>query len=304
MTAVSMLAPHLTEENLHSLVEAAAACRSLSELRAFLQRFTKPDLLDLASSAPAEVVNSPAPERATTPVEEGMSALPLVEVVDSPAPERVSAPLPEVEWVELRVKVRKSKLQHARDLLSHTVPSGNASAVFDRALDALIARLEKRKFAACKEPRAPRARTTRDRCIPAHVRRAVWDRDAGQCTFVSEKGRRCAARRLLEFDHIKPVARGGNATIDGIRLRCRGHNQLEAERAFGVEFMQKKREEARQERHPFRDDVIAGLRTLGVSATEARLAVERSGALQKSTLEDSMRAALKCLGPPRGRSFG
>ena len=26
----------------------------------------------------------------------------------------------------------------------------------------------------------------------------------------------------------------GQATVDGIRLRCRGHNQYEAERTFGV----------------------------------------------------------------------
>jgi hypothetical protein len=127
---------------------------------------------------------------------------------------------------------------------------------------------------------------------------------------------------MLEFDHVQPVARGGKASVEGIRLRCRGHNQYEAERAFGAEFMQKKREEARTARaerarltaehvadslppgNRFRDDVIAGLRTLGVSATEARLVVERSGALQQSTLEESMRAALRCCGPRRGVRSG
>ena len=44
--------------------------------------------------------------------------------------------------------------------------------------------------------------------------------------------------RSLEF------ARGGKATVDGIRLRCRPHNQYQAERTYGAAFMQRKREQA------------------------------------------------------------
>src|SRR5262249_38080499 len=48
--------------------------------------------------------------------------------------------------------------------------------------------------------------------------------------------------------HIDPVARGGKASVERIRLRCRGHNQYEAEQVFGATFMKKKREEARRVR--------------------------------------------------------
>jgi hypothetical protein len=51
---------------------------------------------------------------------------------------------------------------------------------------------------------------------------------------------------LLEFDHVQEVARGGQATVDGLRLRCRTHNQFTAERTFGAEFMARKRAEARE----------------------------------------------------------
>ncbi|HKA23491.1 MAG TPA: hypothetical protein VKF80_00785 [Candidatus Eisenbacteria bacterium] len=329
MTAVSMLARHLTNENVDELMEAAVTCRRISDLRAYLQQFAKPDLLLSAPPVPVRVVELPAPGMASAPPGEAgaQASVRPGEVVESPAPERVSTPPVENEWVELRIKVRKSKLQQARNLLSHAVPSGNASTVFDRALDALIAQSEKRKHAACTKPRAPRLRATQDRCIPAHIRRVVWERDAGQCTFVSDDGRRCAARRLLEFDHVKPVARGGKASVEGVRLRCRGHNQYEAERTFGADFMQKKREEAKASRRRraglevgsalginstglavadaplagqlLRDDVIAGLRALGVGAKEAPFIVERSGALEEATLEESMRAALRCLGPRR-----
>lgn len=137
---------------------------------------------------------------------------------------------------------------------------------------------------------------------------------------MSETGHRCRTRKLLEFDHIDPVARGGKATVERMRLRCRAHNQYEAERAFGADFMRRKREQARraaaEERArkaaaraaaPARTmddmakDVLAGLRELGVRADVARRAVEFSKTQAASTLEERMRAALQFLCPKRVR---
>jgi 5-methylcytosine-specific restriction endonuclease McrA len=82
------------------------------------------------------------------------------------------------------------------------------------------------------------------------VKRAVWERDQGRCTFVGSGGHRCGARKLLEFDHVDPVARGGQATVERMRLRCRVHNQYEAERTFGAAFMKGKRAAAEQRMAP------------------------------------------------------
>jgi hypothetical protein len=40
------------------------------------------------------------------------------------------------------------------------------------------------------------------------------------------------------------VARGGEATAENLRLRCRAHNGYAAERTFGAGFMERKRAEA------------------------------------------------------------
>ena len=167
------------------------------------------------------------------------------------------APVTRPKWIPLapqrfglQLSVPQStydKVQHALALLSHVIPCGDVAQVLDRALDLLIERLERRKLGAALQPRAPRPLTGGTRYVPAHVRRAVWKRDQGRCTFVSESGHRCEERRFLQFDHIEPVARGGIASVDGIRLRCRAHNQLEAERVFGKKFMMEKRE-SRQRR--------------------------------------------------------
>jgi hypothetical protein len=134
------------------------------------------------------------------------------------------------------------RLCRAQELMSHALPSGDIAQVLDRALDLLVSKLEKRKFGATEKPRTRTRRASKNpRHIPAHVRRAVVQRDGGQCTFVGGDGHRCTARKFLEFDHAEEVARGGVATVANIRLRCSAHNQYQAECAFGAGFMERKR---------------------------------------------------------------
>ena len=59
------------------------------------------------------------------------------------------------------------------------------------------------------------------RPIPKAVRREVWQRDRGRCSYVDPRtGRRCASRHLLEIDHRIPYARGGGAERANLRLLC------------------------------------------------------------------------------------
>jgi 5-methylcytosine-specific restriction endonuclease McrA len=60
----------------------------------------------------------------------------------------------------------------------------------------------------------------------------VWRRDDGRCAFVGTHGR-CTERGTLEFHHVQPYAAGGVTSIDNLQLRCRAHNQYEAEQFFG-----------------------------------------------------------------------
>jgi len=178
-----------------------------------------------------------------------------------PAPYPRIAPLsPERYAIQVTVsKATHDKLRQAQALLSHALPSGDVAEVLDRALEALIAQLERRRFGATDRPRSARPSVSKDpRHIPAHVRRAVRARDGDCCTFVDDRGHRCTERRFLEFDHERPVGRGGEASISGIRLRCRAHNQYEAERAFGAGFMEQKRLLASERRAASRAATGAG----------------------------------------------
>jgi hypothetical protein len=125
------------------------------------------------------------------------------------------------------------RLRRAQDLLGHAVPSGDLGQVFDRALALLVADLERKTFGATSRPQKSRGQSDDSRHIPAAVRRAVSNRDRERCAFLGSGGRRCDARRFLEFHHLKPFAVGGTATVDNIRLRCRAHNRHEADLFYG-----------------------------------------------------------------------
>ena len=302
-SAVVQLAPYLTPENADTLL-VAATHKTKSEVEQLIaEHFPRLDVPEMVQVIP----EPPSRERAPGRVD-------LRGPKPAEAPRRPSpvAPLsPERFALQLTIgKATHEKLMHARALLSHSNPSGDVALVLDRALDTLIEQLEKRKFGATSKPQEKRRATANPRHIPPHVRRAVRERDLEQCTFVSETGRRCSERSFLEFDHVEPVARGGRATIEGIRLRCRAHNQYEAERTFGVGFMEEKRERARrgskEEEMRVVDgqvrDVMAGLRKLGVRAADARCAAEYSRSLAEASLEERMRCALMFLCPRVGRS--
>jgi 5-methylcytosine-specific restriction endonuclease McrA len=123
--------------------------------------------------------------------------------------------------------------------------------ILDLALDALLEKLDKAEFAATSKPRAQKSvPKPGKRHIPRWVKRAVRERDGGQCTYVSADGRRCTKRTHLEYDHVVEFARGGESTVENLRLRCRGHNQLTAEQTYGAGFMHQKRTAGQERRSP------------------------------------------------------
>ena len=58
-----------------------------------------------------------------------------------------------------------------------------------------------------------------------------------QCTFFSDKGKRCPETHRLEFHHDDPYAEGGGRGTDNIRLLCQTHNAYMAELDFGKKKM-------------------------------------------------------------------
>ena len=88
---------------------------------------------------------------------------------------------------------------------------------------------DRRAAAGTKPARAatPTAKPcTSGRAIPAAVKRQVWQRDGGRCSYLDRRtGRRCNSRHLIEIDHILPYALGGGADPGNLRLLCHAHHR-------------------------------------------------------------------------------
>jgi len=253
MTTVNVLAPHPTAANASDVLECAAGKSEAEVQRLLAAREPRPE--------PWPLVLAPqvAPERVAESHERDGDAVPAT---GAPAhsPDPASSP-PAVMRPSVHARIRphaadrytaqlawnqvtEDELRECEALLSHRFPPGHRGDVIAYAIHQLAHALRRRKFGVAERPREPRVASS-PRHIPAHVRRAVRERDGDRCTFTSAAGQRCGSRCRLEFDHAVAVARGGASTVDNLRLRCRAHNQFAAEQLFGAGFMQAKRDAAR-----------------------------------------------------------
>ncbi len=266
LSAVVMLAPKLGSDNAADLISAATH-KSKAQIELLLaERFPRQDLPALVRPivAPLTVTPPPttelrvAPITASATLDDTRFTSLVPEPVRSEISQRVAAipePVPAERTKPTPLSPQRYGMQFTIDqeayddlravqaLLGHAVAPGDVASVFARAVQLLRRDLERRRCAATERPRktGPR-RSSNPRHVPNAVRRQVWERDGHRCTFVGNNGRRCEERANLELDHVTPVARGGTATVSGLRLRCRKHNQLEADRVFGRRFMEGKRE--------------------------------------------------------------
>jgi hypothetical protein len=251
LTAVSLLAPHLTPANHANLLDEARH-KSKREVEQIIARVRpQPDvpavIRKLPTLQPTLSVQTPVTTRrafestpslvASPASEPGVTSAPLTGTVAAPSvrPSVITPLAPERFKVQFTVdRATYDKLRQAQDLLRHTVPMGDPAVIFDRALTLLIAELSKTKIGETPHPRAGRAASpdSRSRHIPAAVRREVWRRDGGQCAFRGEQGR-CKETGWLEFHHVRAYRKGGAATVETVELRCKVHNLYKAEQEFG-----------------------------------------------------------------------
>lgn len=162
-----------------------------------------------------------------------------------------------VERHELRAVLKpevRAQLDAVKSALSHVVADGNLNDVLAECFRLTLEACERRKLGRTvshseAEPAADSqnllslSNTTgddaRSRHIPAVVRRAVWKRDGGCCSFVGDGGRRCGSRYQLEFDHWRAFSMGGEHTVENVRVLCARHNRYEAERLLGTSWMRR-----------------------------------------------------------------
>jgi hypothetical protein len=227
--------PHLTETN-HRGVLGEAAGKSKRAIEELVAR--------LAPQPPVPTVIRKLPQSGS---EQPALAMPLA--ASPVAPRRIDRPAVIAPLSEETFKVQftasrafRDKLRQAQDLLRHRLPSGDIAEILERAVDLLIEKVRKERFAATRRPKKDSAATdgpVSSRYVPASTRCHVDSRDEGRCAFVDARGKRCEERGMIEFDHIDGFAETRSHDKDRMRLLCRVHNQLLAEKRYGRDFMER-----------------------------------------------------------------
>jgi hypothetical protein len=255
LTAIRLLEPHLTFEN-YEAVLAKAARRTRREVERLVAELApRPDAAASVRrvTVPKEVPPAPMcapvagpPTPASTADTPSFSVATAIEVspstfVLSPRP-TVQASAPQRYRVQCTIgEEAHDDLRQVQTLLRREIPDGDPGRIFARALRLLREKIEKEKLGLTRyRPTRPgtgrnvtAGRAAASRHVPAAVRRAVWLRDQAQCAFRSNEGKLCTEKTFLEFHHVQPYAMDGPATAANISLRCRRHNQYEAELVFG-----------------------------------------------------------------------
>jgi hypothetical protein len=230
MTTLVELEEVLTEENFDALI-AEAAFKTKDEVKQLKAAMKAPAELPRDNVRRAPRRHVPTAITQELPISAPNSTAP----VEKPRPVEFE-PVSADDWfMHARLSDRvMAKMRRARELASHTNPRGEWEAVLEAMADCFIEQQEKRRAAKTDKPRTKTKESSNPHYVPAEVQRIVWERDEGRCTWVGENGHRCGSGWQVEYDHIDPC---GPSTPENVRLLCRHHNRLHAERCYGKEHM-------------------------------------------------------------------
>jgi hypothetical protein len=147
-------------------------------------------------------------------------------------------------------RVLMAKLERLKNLMGHQTQAQTYAGLIGELADLALKKLDplekKSELLPISEVKKTEEKGTvvrmmaqQNRYIPEKIRRFVWQRDHGRCSFVDRKsGRRCESRHALEIDHIHPVGKGGTSEVGNLRLLCAVHNQFAAIESYGAIKMQ------------------------------------------------------------------
>ncbi|MES2854913.1 MAG: HNH endonuclease [Bdellovibrionota bacterium] len=146
-----------------------------------------------------------------------------------------------VELKTIHSKETLQNIERLKGVLAHSNPNISTSELIDLAIAKLCEKVDplaKAKRVAARKAIGPDQKHRVEKCgkptprdyIPSTVRHHVRLRDQGQCT-------NCGSTHAVQFEHMVPVAMGGENTIANLKLLCRNCNQRAAIASFGVHKM-------------------------------------------------------------------
>ena len=267
LTVAGLLCPHLREDNAEKLLSDSEG-KTKRQVEEYLVALNPKPIVE------PKIRKKPAPKG---PEPAGQAALRERGGDEAEAPAPASPLLPEAgtrtgSGAEGRGQIEpaqpdiynfrfsaprdfKEKLERLGEVLGIQATEKRMAEVLDRALDLALdekdpqRRLErrrKREERARVEKSSPddvsatRKQEKRSRHVPVALEDRALERASYQCEYRGPDGTRCTQRVGLEIDHKTPFAKGGTHDEENLRVFCKSHNVLEAERVYGAEFVRGK----------------------------------------------------------------
>lgn len=262
LTTASLIAPHLTDDNVESLI-AMAQHTSKRDLEKSLVRLApKQTFRSSVRKQPSREPKVSLPEKKPeTAAPQGAQPGPR-DLVEPATGERYN-------FRFSAAKEFTEKFERLAEVLGIESPQSHLEEIFDRAIElALDKKDPKRKRARRREREAKKERSraprpgeaatvteespTREspavtRHVPSEVRERVLERAGYQCQYRGPDGVRCSSRIGLEVEHTKPFAVWRTHAEQHLEAFCPAHNRFAAEKFYGREFIRQKIEARRRE---------------------------------------------------------
>ena len=259
LAGIAVLKKHLTDANYEDVLDRAThkTKRELEQLVAELA--PKPDVAPTIRKRPQRKAESePLKLSSSSQLCPGTVEPKAPAAKPEPAPDKVDKP---ATVKPLSLRATKWRSRRARSSATNSsgskalIPGGDLASIIDAAVSEKLERLEAKRYGKTNKPRKnlEDADTSPGvRGISAAVKRAVWKRDRGQCTFIGAQGKRCPERHRLELHHDEPygLGLGGDRSVDNVRLACPAHNAYMAELDYGKEKMDRHRRSAERVGEP------------------------------------------------------
>ena len=268
LTVAGLLAPHLSEDNVDTLLADCAGMTKKAALEYLVRIEPKPVFepsIRRRPARPVPVEAAPAERPAAPPRELTQSKRQL-----SPSSPNILQPArPAVFNFRFSAdRSFKEKFEGLAEVMGVENAQRHMAEILEQALDIALEKkdperkLERRKarqkvtkarprldeMSKNVAPCVPRVKDepARSRYIPSEVIERVHARGNNQCQYKSVDGRRCQSRTRLQVDHERPFAIFRSHDEQFLFLLCPAHNLLVAEHVHGAEFIQRKIDKKRK----------------------------------------------------------
>jgi hypothetical protein len=275
LTSASLIAPHLTDDNVESLI-AMAQGTSKRDLAKFLVRLApKQTFRSSVRKQPSCEPKVSLPEKKPeTPAPQGAPPEPRPRDLVEPATG---------ERYNFRFSAGNEfteKFERFAEVLGMESPHNHLEEIFDRAIEIALDKKDPKRKLARRREREAKKETSRPPCpgeavketatkevatrdesaeaasgnravtryVPSEVRERVLERAGYQCQYRGPDGVRCSCRIGLEVEHTKPFAVWRTHDEGCLEAFCPAHNRFAAEKFYGREFIRQKIEARRREK--------------------------------------------------------